>query len=101
AAQSCFVTVSFGRPGGDEQKRSNYCAANQSRKARVPTVMLDDKSQAPARKHGARVTENAGQTNRGGGGALGGKIHTSDGQQTLRAVDKKPRGAKQAGNEQL
>ena len=60
----------LGRPRGNEENRSNYGAGNQAGEARVPAVVLDDISQAIARKRRARVAENTGQSDGRGGGAL-------------------------------
>src|SRR5881394_888064 len=50
-----FIPMCLRRPGGDEQQRPEHRDDNQSDEARVPSVTLHQRAQAPARKHCAGI----------------------------------------------
>src|SRR3989442_15806398 len=93
---SLFISMRFRRPGGGEDERAERANDDQSRKAHIPAVVLNQRPQAPARQYSAGVAKYAGQANRGGSGAIGGQVRGGHCQQTLRAVDEKARGPKQS-----
>src|ERR1700722_19657431 len=99
--QLCLISVRFGRPCDKEENRAEHCASDQRSKGGVPAVILDQKTHAPAGKRGTRISEDARQTHCRSRSTLGGQVDTGDGEQALRTIDEKARGAKQASHEPL
>ena len=76
--------------GGDDE---------QADKGGIPAVGLNELAQTYAGKGRAGVTEEAGQADGGGGGALGGEVGRGNADEALRAVNEEARAAEQQGVE--
>ena len=79
----------FRRPGDGEYQRAERANDDESRKARLPAIVLHQCPQAPARQYRAGVAKYAGQANCGGSRPVCGQVRGGNRQQALRAVDEK------------
>ena len=85
-------------PGNNKQQGPDCRAAKQNRKPGVPAVVLDERPQAPAREHCARIPKDTGEAYGGGRRAFRGEVRARNGQKALGAIHEKAGGAKQARN---
>src|SRR6266550_1273138 len=58
-----FISMRFRRPGGGEHQRAERANDDESRKARLPAIVLHQCPQAPTRQYRAGVAKYAGQAN--------------------------------------